>query len=65
MAFKKGHKDCVPIRSRKNQAKKVSVEIKEVLGELAKIKADLSSETLVVIEGNKLLQEDAEVTVQN
>lgn len=48
-----------------NRAKKISVEIKEVLGELAKIKADLPAEALVVIEGNKLLQEGTEVTVQN
>lgn len=47
------------------RAKKVSVEIIEVLGELAKIKAGLAAETQVIIEGNKLLQEGAEVTIQN
>ncbi len=40
-----------------NQAKKVAVEIKEVLGELAKIKVDLSAETIIITDGNKLISD--------
>ncbi len=39
------------------QAKKVPVEIKEVIGELAKIKVDLPAETVIITDGNKLLSE--------
>lgn len=38
-------------------AKKVAVEISAVLGEVAKLKVDLPLETVIVIEGNKFLQE--------
>ncbi|MFA5024616.1 MAG: efflux RND transporter periplasmic adaptor subunit [Patescibacteria group bacterium] len=45
-----------------NQAKKVAVEIKEVVGELAKVKVDLPAETNIIIEGNKLLQEGTAIS---
>lgn len=46
-----------------SQAKRTAVEIKEVLGELAKVKVDLPAETVVIIDGNKLLQEGTEVVL--
>ena len=38
-------------------AKKVAVEIREVLGEIAKLKVDLPLETIIIIDGNKLLSD--------
>lgn len=38
-------------------AKKVNVEIQEVLGESARIKTDLPAEAIVIVEGNRLLEE--------
>lgn len=46
-----------------NQAKKVAVELKEVIGEYAQVKANLPSSTMIVIEGNRLLQEGQSVNV--
>jgi RND family efflux transporter MFP subunit len=45
------------------QAKKVPVTIKEVLGEVAKIKVDLLSEAIIIIDGNKLLTEGQAVSL--
>ncbi len=39
------------------QAKKVPVEIIEVMGELAKVKTDLPSTAIIITDGNKLLQD--------
>jgi len=49
--------------SENNLAKKVSVEIQEVLGELAKLKVSLPAEAIIIIDGNKLLQEATPVVV--
>ena len=46
-----------------NRAAKVTVEVVEVIGELARVKADLAAETMVITEGNKLVQTGTEVTV--
>lgn len=48
-----------------NTAKKVNVEIKEVLGELAKIQVDLPTSTIIITDGNRLLQEGQAVSVSN
>ncbi len=46
-----------------NQAKKVEVTIKEVMGELAQIKADLPASAFIITEGNRLLQEGQAVSI--
>ena len=38
-------------------AKKSTVEVAEVIGEYAKIKTDLSPDTIIIVDGNKMLQE--------
>lgn len=40
-----------------NKAKKVSVEIQEVLGEVAQVKVDLPGDTMIITDGNRLLEE--------
>jgi len=49
--------------SENNQAKKVAVEIKEVMGEVAKIKVDLPAEAIIITDGNKLVQEGQAVSL--
>lgn len=39
------------------KAKKVGVDIQEVLGESARVKIDLPAETMIITEGNRLLEE--------
>lgn len=39
------------------RAKRASVEIQEVLGESARVKVDLPAETMIITEGNRLLEE--------
>lgn len=46
-----------------NQAKKVAVEIKEVIGEAAKVSVDLPSDTIIIIDGNKLIQAGQEISL--
>lgn len=46
-----------------DKAKKVPVEIKEVIGELAKIKVDLSPEIIIITGGNRLLQDGQAITI--
>lgn len=45
-------------------AKMVPVEIKEVVGELARVRVDLPLSAVVIIDGNKLLQDGEAVTVR-
>lgn len=44
-------------------AKKIEVSVSEVLGEVAKVKVDLPAETLIITDGNKLIQDGQAVTV--
>ncbi len=45
-------------------AKKMAVEISEVIGEAAKLRVDLPMEAVIVIEGNKFLQEGQLVSLK-
>lgn len=49
--------------SENNQAKKVAVEIIEVIGEVAKIKVALPAETIIITDGNKLLSEGQAISL--
>ncbi|MFA6183482.1 MAG: efflux RND transporter periplasmic adaptor subunit [Parcubacteria group bacterium] len=51
--------------NKNNQAQKVSVKIVRVDGEMAEIKTDITAETQIILEGNKLLQDGDKVTVKN
>lgn len=46
-----------------NQAKKVPVEIKEVIGESARIKVDLAAEKIIITDGNKLISNGQTVSL--
>lgn len=47
------------------QAKKVSVEIAKVFGEMAEIKVQLNPEDEIIIDGSRLVKEDDTVTIKN
>ncbi len=44
-------------------ARKVAVELKTVLGEMAQVKLDASDDTMIIINGNKLLKEGDSVEI--
>lgn len=46
-------------------AKKVNVEISEVIGEFAKVKTDLGLDVIIVTGGNKMLQEGQKIKLAN
>jgi RND family efflux transporter MFP subunit len=46
-----------------NQAKKVAVEISEVVGELAQVKVDLPADAVIITEGNRLLQDGQAIVI--
>jgi RND family efflux transporter MFP subunit len=46
-----------------NQAKKVDVQVENVIGELVQIKADLAPEAIIITEGNKLLSEGQAISL--
>jgi len=48
-----------------SQAKKVSVEVQEVLGEAARVKVALPPAAIIITEGNRLLEEGQSVTFNN
>ncbi len=48
-----------------NKAKKINIEVGEVSGGLAIIKADLSYNDLIIIEGNKLITDGQDINIQN
>lgn len=47
-----------------NRAKKINVEIVKISGETAEIKTNLSNENTIIINGNKLLKENDEITIE-
>jgi RND family efflux transporter MFP subunit len=60
-----GQNESFILIAQNNIAKKIPVEIINVKGESAEISSTMSSETLIIIEGNKLLHDGEAVSLQN